>query len=62
MTLLKGGNGYRGSEGTVIYSVIKRNGIHSLKSLVAGKDPAAFVAIMDVTDVTGGYVGNQPRW
>jgi uncharacterized membrane-anchored protein YitT (DUF2179 family) len=62
VTLFKGKGGYQGTEKTILYSIIKRKHIHSLKSLIAAKDPNAFVAIMDAVDVNGEKVGNQPHW
>lgn len=61
-TLIKGTSGMQDSERTIIYSVIKRRDVPAVKSLVLGKDPNAFIAIMDAADVTGRNVGNQPLW
>jgi len=62
VTLLKGKGGYLGTEETILYSIIKRENIHSLKKIVSSHDPNAFVAIMDAADVIGENVGNQPHW
>ncbi len=62
VTLIKGRGGYKGSERTILYSVINRKNVHSLKRLVTHKDPNAFMAIMDAADVIGEHVGNQPHW
>jgi len=62
VTLLKGSGAHQKSEITILYSIIKRKDVPSLKSLVMAKDPNAFIAIMDAADVTGRNVGNQPLW
>jgi uncharacterized membrane-anchored protein YitT (DUF2179 family) len=62
VTLLQGRGGFLGSDVSVLYSVINQTHVPTLKSLVMKRDPDAFVAIMDASDVTGENVGNQPHW
>jgi len=62
VTLLSGHGGYKGTEKTVLYTVINRRTVSALKKAVMEKDPKAFIAIMVASDVTGVEVGNQPRW
>lgn len=61
-TLLRGSGARGGSEKTIIYSVIRRGDIHTLKTLAADEDPNAFIVILDAADVSGERVGNQPLW
>lgn len=62
VTLLYGKGGFHGAENPVLYSVVNRSSIPSLKALVKEKDPGAFITIMDAPDVTGESAGNQPHW
>jgi len=61
-TLLQGKGSFFGDEKMIIYSVINRADVVPLKKLVMKKDPAAFITIMEASDVTGENVGNQPHW
>lgn len=62
VTLLHGKGGFQGAEKSVLYSVVNKSNVPSLKALVMNRDPGAFIAIMDANDVTGEKVGNQPHW
>lgn len=62
VTLLHGKGGFQGAEKSVLYSVVNKSNVPSLKALVMKRDPGAFIAIMDTNDVTGAKVGNQPHW
>lgn len=62
VTLLHGKGGFQGAEKSVLYSVVNKSNVPSLKALVMNRDPGAFIAIMDANDVTGAKVGNQPHW
>jgi uncharacterized membrane-anchored protein YitT (DUF2179 family) len=62
VTRINGQGGYQGGERTILYSVINRKNVSSLKKLVLEKDPHAFIALMAAEDVTGVEVGNQPHW
>ncbi len=62
VTLLHGKGGFQGGEKSVLYSVVNKSNVSSLKALVMNRDPGAFIAIMDASDVTGETVGNQPHW
>lgn len=62
VTLLHGKGGFEGDEKSVLYSVVNKSNVPSLKALVMKRDPGAFIAIMDANDVTGEKVGNQPHW
>lgn len=62
VTLLHGKGGFLGAEKSVLYSIVNKSNVPSLKTLVMNRDPGAFIAIMDAHDVTGESVGNQPHW
>ena len=62
ITKLNGKGGYHGTEKTILFSVIHRKDIASLKKIVLEKDPDAFIAMMTAGDVTGLRIGNQPQW
>lgn len=62
VTRINGQGGYQGTDRTILYSVINRRNVSSLKKLVLEKDPNAFIALMAAEDVTGVEVGNQPHW
>lgn len=53
---------YRGTDRTIIFSVIHRRDIACLKKIVLSRDPEAFIALMTAGDVTGLRIGNQPHW
>jgi uncharacterized membrane-anchored protein YitT (DUF2179 family) len=62
VTKLHGRGGYQGSEKTILFSVVRRRDISSLKKIALKKDPDAFIAVITSEDVTGLQVGNQPHW
>ena len=62
ITKLNGKGGYHGKDKTILFSVVCRKDIASLKKAVLQMDPDAFMAIMAAGDVTGLRVGNQPHW
>lgn len=62
VTVLNGKGGYCGADRTLLYTVINRHKAAHLKKIVTEKDPAAFIAIMEASDVTGVEIGNQPHW
>lgn len=62
VTLIKGMGGYKKDEKNILYSILTRNQVPLLKSLVISIDPNAFVSIMSASDVIGAKVGNQPHW
>lgn len=62
ITKISGKGGFRGTDKTILYSVINRKDIAAVKKIVLQKDPNAFMAMMTAEDVTGLRVGNQPHW
>jgi uncharacterized membrane-anchored protein YitT (DUF2179 family) len=62
ITQINGQGGYRGTDKTILYSVLSRKNVPALKRAVLEKDPGAFIALMTAEDVTGVEVGNQPHW
>ena len=62
VTKLHGRGGYQGSEKMVLFSVVRREDISSLKRVALKKDPNAFITVIASEDVTGLQVGNQPHW
>jgi len=62
VTLINGYGGYQGNDKTIIYSVLNRKDIPTMKRVVMEIDPNAFIAIMGASDVVGVDVGNQPHW
>lgn len=62
ITRISGVGGYRGTDKTLLYSVLHRKHVPSLKRAVLERDPHAFIALMTAEDVTGVEVGNQPHW
>ena len=62
VTKLHGRGGYQGSEKMVLFSVVRREDISSLKRVALKKDPNAFITVIASEDVTGFQVGNQPHW
>jgi uncharacterized membrane-anchored protein YitT (DUF2179 family) len=62
VTLINGQGGYRGTDRTILYSVFNRKALPVLKKTVLETDPAAFIAVMEASDVVGVDVGNQPHW
>ena len=62
ITRINGSGGYHGADKTILYSVLNRKNVPSLKRAVLDQDPSAFIALMTAEDVTGVEVGNQPQW
>jgi uncharacterized membrane-anchored protein YitT (DUF2179 family) len=62
VTLINGQGGYQGADKTILYSVVNRANVPSLKKVVLDNDPNAFIALATAEDVTGVEVGNQPHW
>lgn len=62
VTVIDGTGGYHGTERTILYSVLLRRDIPTLKKAILDIDPNAFITIMEASDVTGVDVGNQPHW
>ena len=50
-TVIRATGGYSGEEKAVIYFVTNHFGINKLKTVVHREDPAAFISLLDVTDV-----------
>lgn len=59
VTYMKGKGGYSGQEKTIIYCVINRLDIISMKKLVRQFDPEAFLVIQDVHEVEGVRIKNK---
>jgi len=62
VTLINGYGAYKGTEKTILYTVIPRKKTSAVKRAVLQEDVNAFMAIMDADDVTGVEIGNQPHW
>lgn len=62
VTKLHGRGGYQGSKKMILFSVVRRRDISSLKKIALKKDPDAFITVLTSEDVTGLQVGNQPHW
>ncbi|OQA13948.1 MAG: hypothetical protein BWY64_03423 [bacterium ADurb.Bin363] len=62
VTVISSRGGYEGKKNKILYSVINRKNVYLLKKIVMDKDPAAFISIMESSDVTGLNIGNQPKW
>ncbi|MFZ2634259.1 MAG: YitT family protein [Desulfosalsimonadaceae bacterium] len=62
ITKISGKGGFRGTDKTILYSVINRKNIGAVKKIVLQKDPSAFMTLMTTEDVTGLRIGNQPHW
>jgi uncharacterized membrane-anchored protein YitT (DUF2179 family) len=61
-TLLSAKGGYKGSEKTVLYSIVKNHQLGILRAVTMRNDPHGFIAIMETTDIVSDSVGNQPLW
>jgi uncharacterized membrane-anchored protein YitT (DUF2179 family) len=61
-TLLTAKGGYTGSEEPIIYSIVKNHQVAVVRSVTTRIDPAAFIVIMETTDIINETVGNQPPW
>ncbi len=53
VTLLHGSGGYSGREKEILYCVINRGEVNTLKKLVAESDPKAFMIVGQVNEVLG---------
>ena len=62
VTIIKGEGGYSGKEEKILYTVITIREVGSLKRLVHGIDPDAFVVISPTQEVVNYRIGNQPHW
>jgi uncharacterized membrane-anchored protein YitT (DUF2179 family) len=62
VTILRGQGGYTGQEHKILYTVITFRELPTLKRLVSGIDPDAFVVVTDTLEVMGQRIGNQPHW
>jgi len=62
VTILRGQGGYTGQEHQILYTVITFRELSSLKRLVSGIDPDAFMVVTDTLEVMGQRIGNQPHW
>lgn len=61
-TLLHGKGSFNGGENQIIYSIVNKKDVMLLKKMILKKDPSAFIAIMEASDVVSDNVGNQPHW
>jgi len=61
-TLLQGKGSFNGGENQIIYSIVNKKDVMPLKKMIMKKDPCAFIAIMEASDVVSDNVGNQPHW
>lgn len=62
VTILRGQGAYSQREQKILYTVVTFREVATLKQIVRGEDPAAFVVISDTTEVMGHRIGNQPHW
>lgn len=62
VTIIKGEGGYSRKEEKILYTVVQLTEIGTLKRLVHGIDPDAFVVISDTQEVINYRIGNQPHW
>jgi uncharacterized membrane-anchored protein YitT (DUF2179 family) len=62
VTLLNAKGGHTGAEEPILYSVAKNSQVSAIRAVTMRIDPAAFVAIMETTDIISDVVGNQPPW
>ncbi|RWX46154.1 putative membrane-anchored protein YitT [Candidatus Electrothrix marina] len=62
VTIIKGEGGYSRKEEKILYTVVQLTEIGTLKRLVHGIDPDAFVVISDTLEVINYRIGNQPHW
>jgi len=61
-TLLQGKGSFTGGENQIIYSIVSKKDVMPLKKMILTKDPCAFIAVMEASDVVSENVGNQPHW
>jgi len=62
VTILSAKGGHSGVEEPILYSVAKNSQVSVIRTVTMGIDPAAFVAIMETTDIINDVIGNQPPW
>lgn len=61
-TVIPARGGYSGNEEQILYAVVNFREIGSLKRMVRGIDPQAFVVVTDTMEVMNYRIGNQPHW
>lgn len=61
-TLLAATGGFSQHAGSMIYTVVSKRELHSLKELVLKEDPHAFLVVHETSEVVGHRIGNQPQW
>lgn len=61
-TLLSAKGGYTGSEEPILYSIVKSHQVSIIRTITTRIDPAAFIVIMETTDIINETIGNQPPW
>jgi uncharacterized membrane-anchored protein YitT (DUF2179 family) len=62
VTILRGEGGFSHQEQRILYTVVTFPELATLKRIVSGEDPAAFVVVSETTEVMGHRIGNQPHW
>ncbi len=61
LTIMYGRGGYSGDEREILYVIAERLQLSELKELVHREDPAAFVAIENLHEVSNGNVSNTGK-
>jgi len=56
VTVLRGYGGFTGAEQNILFCVVTRLEIFRLKKIIHETDPAAFIVIHQITDLSGGMV------
>ncbi|RYM04750.1 YitT family protein [Sporolactobacillus sp. THM7-7] len=56
LTYTEAKGGYTGDEKRIIYTVITRDKLQTLSSLIHRIDPSSFIAIQDVVEVKGKFI------
>jgi len=62
VTILSAKGGHSGADEPILYSVAKNNQVSAIREVTMRLDPAAFVVIMETTDIISNAIGNQPPW
>lgn len=62
VTILRGQGGFSRQEQRILYTVVTFRELATLKRIVSGEDPAAFLVVSETTEVMGHRIGNQPHW
>ncbi|GBU22448.1 hypothetical protein R80B4_02357 [Fibrobacteres bacterium R8-0-B4] len=63
VTILNAKGGHSGVDEPILYSVAKNNQVSEIRSVTMRIDPAAFMVIMETTEIiSSDAVGNQPPW